>query len=253
MSVLPFRAGAAAVLDANAVALRRLASLVPLSAEEAKGVLALPLACRASPVGSELCAAGAIAPWPRVLVQGWACRMRMLPDGRRQMFDLVLPGDLIGSLLPPYRPAAAASVALTPVETANAAPLAALLAGPGEALPAALAALDRQSERLLLDQITRLGRQTAYERTAHLLIEIKCRLAAVGLACGNAFPLPLRQDTIADLLGLSVVHVNRTLQQMRRDRVLELRGGVAVLLQPGRLQAEAGFDTPQPGPSYGAA
>ncbi len=206
-------------------------------------MLALPLAQRASPAEAELCAAGAVGTRPRFLIQGWASRLRMLPDGRRQIFHLVLPGDLIGSCLRPHQPAAAATVALTRVETASAAGLAAILgAAPpqaGSSLAAACAALERHGESLLLDQITRLGRQTAYERTAHLLLEIWERLAVVGLAEDNTFPWPLRQDTLADLLGLSVVHVNRTLQQLRRDGVIELRGGVAVLLHPERLQEAA--------------
>ena len=230
-------------LHANDLVLRRLGSLAPLSALDEERVLALPLAQRASPAEAELCAAGAVGARPRFLIQGWASRLRMLPDGRRQIFHLVLPGDLIGSCLRPHQPAAAATVALTRVETASAAGLAAILGAaptqPGSSLAAACAALERHGEALLLDQITRLGRQTAYERTAHLLLEIWERLAVVGLAEDNTFPWPLRQDTLADLLGLSVVHVNRTLQQLRRDGVIELRGGVAVLLQPERLQEAA--------------
>ena len=242
-------------LYANDLVLRRLGSLAPLSALDEERVLALPLAPRASPAESELHAADAVGARPRFLIHGWASRLRMLPNGRRQIFHLVLPGDLIGSCLRPHQPATAATVALTRVETASAGGLGAILGataaqtGPslaGSSLAVACAALERQGESLLLDQITRLGRQTAYERTAHLLLEIWERLAVVGLAEDNTFRWPLRQDTLADLLGLSVVHVNRTLQQMRRDRLLELRGGVAVLLQPERLQEAADVLPPLP-------
>ena len=238
-------------LDANELVMRRFEARAPRSVADAERSLAMPLARRASPARTELCAAGEAATRPRFLIQGWACRVRMMPDGRRQIFDLVLPGDLIGSCLRPHQPAAVATVALTRVETASAVPFVSALAeaGGGQAsstLMEACAALERQGELLLLDQITRLGRQTAYERTAHLMLEIWHRLAAVGLATSGSFPLPLRQDTMADLLGLSVVHVNRTLQQMRRDRVIELRGGVAVMLQPDRLRATADFVPPLP-------
>lgn len=227
----------------NALVLRRLDSLASLSAPDKERVLALPRLRRASLAGTELCAAGVAAARPCFLIEGWACRLRLLSDGRRQIFNLVLPGDLIGSCLRPSQPATAATVALTRVETASASSLAALLEGSaptgGASLAAAFLALERQGETLLLDQITRLGRQTAYERMAHLLIEIRDRLAAVGLAEGDAFPWPLRQDVVADLLGLSVVHVSRTLQQLRRDGMIELRGGTAALLQPERLRAAA--------------
>src|SRR5690606_21255053 len=62
-------------------------------------------------------------------------------------------------------------------------------------------------------QVTRLGRQRAYERMAHLLLEIDYRLMGRGLASYGFLSLPLTQETIGDVLGLSVVHVNRTLQQ----------------------------------------
>ena len=248
MSVALFRDNAPGLGAANEIVVRRLASLAPLSSRDIERVHAFPLSYRASPAQTELHAAGETTPKPRFLVQGWACRQRMLPDGRRQIFDLVLPGDLIGSCLRPQRPAPAATVALTRVETANAATFAAAVSGPAPQASAALvdacAALEEQGETLLLDQITRLGRQTAYERIAHLLLEVWYRLAVVGMVESNSFAMPLRQDTMADLVGLSVVHVNRTLQQMRRDRLIELRGGIAILLQPDRLQATADFSLP---------
>lgn len=235
--------------EAAEIVLRRLESLATLSPGDAERILSLPLSRRASPARTELSALGEPSR-PRFLIQGWACRVRMMPDGRRQIFDVLLPGDLLGSCLRPSQPMAAATVALTRVETASAAPFASLIAEGSPPASAALveacAALERQGELLLLDQITRLGRQTAYERTAHLLLEIWHRLSTVGLVTGNSFPVPLRQDTLADLLGLSVVHVNRTLQQMRRDRVIELRSGSAVMLQPERLRAVADFTAPLP-------
>lgn len=230
---------------ANHLVLRRLRSLAPLRAIDEQRLLALPLPLRANQAGDEICGAGAVGTRPRFLIDGWACRLRILPDGRRQIFGLVLPGDLIGSFLHPNQPAMAATVALTRLETANAAGLASLGAGQapggGASLAGACASLERQGEALLLDHITRLGQQTAYERTAHLFLEIRDRLAVVGLVEDNAFRWPLRQEVLADLLGLSVVHVNRTLQQLRRDCMVELQGGVAALLQPERLRAAVDF------------
>ena len=83
------------------------------------------------------------------------------------------------------------------------------------------------------DQITRLGRRTAYERFGNLLLELYHRLHVVGLARDGRFALPLTQEMLADALGLSVVHVNRTVQQMRRDGLLELRAGTVVIPAAG--------------------
>ncbi len=101
-------------------------------------------------------------------------------------------------------------------------------------------------EASLLDHIVRLGRQTAYERMAHLLLELRWRLAEVGLGDERKFPLPLTQEVLADALGLSIVHVNRTLQQLRREGLLEMRAGFVELLKPDVLIATSDFRLPQP-------
>ncbi|HYG27415.1 MAG TPA: Crp/Fnr family transcriptional regulator, partial [Caulobacteraceae bacterium] len=123
--------------------------------------------------------------------------------------------------------------ALTALEVADAEPaLAAAEAGEAPCLAEAFAVARVQEERLLLDHMVRLGQQTAYERVAHFMIELQRRLQAAGLGDSQRFPLPLTQEILADALGLSVVHVNRTLQQLRREGLIELRSGVAILLKP---------------------
>jgi CRP-like cAMP-binding protein len=93
----------------------------------------------------------------------------------------------------------------------------------------ALAVASDQQQTRLIDQVTRLGRQTAYERCAHLLLELHARLVEIDEAQGESFRLPIKQEVLADALGLSLVHINRTLQQLRRDRLVEIHGGSAVL------------------------
>lgn len=183
---------------------------------------------------------------PRYLLSGWACRLRNLADGRRQVFALVLPGDGVGVCLRPHPLAMSTTVALTPVTLGDAADLlspAVLCATPE--LRSVLHAADDLEERRLLDAMTRLGRLTALERLTHLLLELHDRLEVVGLATGGRFPLPVTQEVMADLLGLSTVHINRTLQELRRLHLLVLKRGVAHL--PNRadladitLQAMAG-------------
>jgi CRP-like cAMP-binding protein len=67
-----------------------------------------------------------------------------------------------------------------------------------------------------------LGQRSAYERLAHLLIELYMRLRAVGRAHDGRCDFPLTQNDLADATGLTAVHVNRTLQELRRDRLIEL-------------------------------
>ena len=109
----------------------------------------------------------------------------------------------------------------------------------------ALAATARAEEAGLCDQVVRLGRQTAYERLVHLILELYERLQKVGLVDGDSFSIPLTQELLADALGLSVVHINRTLQQVRRDKLLEMQSGRVTLLQPDRMRLLADWADPQ--------
>lgn len=197
--------------------------------------------------GTELIAEGERLETPRLLLAGWACRQRYLPDGRRQIFDFILPGDIYGLCLRPQAIALCNAVTLTRATISNAAALGdAVLARP-EGYPGLTTACLMSAstdEAYLLGQVVRIGRQTAYERVAHLLLELQYRLSVVGLATNDFMPLPLTQEIIADALGLSIVHLNRTLQQLRRDGIVEVKGGVARLLDVGRLRSIADFRAP---------
>ena len=108
--------------------------------------------------------------------------------------------------------------------------------------------LDRAAaaeEGLLLDHVVRLGRQTAYERVAHLLLELNQRMLTVGLSQGGAYDAPLTQEVMADALGLSVVHINRTLQQLRRDRMIVFEGQRVTLLALELLASAADYVHPR--------
>jgi len=191
--------------------------------------------------GEELITEGDNAARPQFILSGWACRQRVLPDGRRQIFSFLLPGD--GFALNTRAGAELSTVtALTVLETVDAEPLLdAVQAGRAPAIARALAAMDAMEHKLLLDHVVRLGRQTAYERIAHMLLELQRRLEIAGLGDGQRFPLPLTQEILADALGLSIVHVNRTLQQLRRERLIELRSGVTILLQRELLASIADY------------
>lgn len=219
--------------------LRRLRLLSPLSEAEQARVAALDERRERHGAGEELAAEGQAPRRARFVLSGWACRQRILPDGRRQIFSFLLPGDGFGL---DGRPALSSIVALTALETVDAEPaLAAALSGEAPGLKVAVDQMRRIDQALLLDHMVRLGRQTAYERVAHVMLELQHRMEVAGLGDANRFPLPLTQEILADALGLSIVHVNRTLQQLRRERLIELRGGVAILLQPDLLASIADY------------
>ncbi|WP_292083108.1 MULTISPECIES: Crp/Fnr family transcriptional regulator [unclassified Brevundimonas] len=175
----------------------------------------------------------------RLVASGWIARGAMLNDGRRQIIGLSLPGDVI---------VASGSVdadllvwALTDVVTVDATAFWNTLSEPGAQASSLSEAWRRcrTAERLrMARQVVRLGRLNAYERTAHLLLEMHERQVRLGTAHGGALHLPLTQDVLADILGLSTVHMNRTLQQLRRDVLVDYRTGRTLLQDlPGLVQA----------------
>ena len=222
---------------------RRYVSLRPLSEYEIGLLRGLASRRETHPSGWELSNDGRPSA-RRIIVDGWAGRTRVLPDGRRQILALLLPGDAVGICTPPNPQALSSTIALTPLLTVDATALndALLRRDPRCAgIHEAFAIIGGLNEVMLLDQIVRLGRQTAYERTAHLLLELRERLVVVGMVQGDTFVLPLTQDQMAETLGVSVVHMNRTLQQMRRDHLIETKRGHIKLLDLKSLAVIADF------------
>lgn len=181
-------------------------------------------------------------PSPRVILSGWAGQELVLPDSRRQVLRVLMPGDLIG-LHPLAARNAWGVTAATPVVLGDASALAVEAAKPDgdPGLKAFVAAAADQEDAETLNQVLRLGRLSALQRMAHFLLELYERAEAAGLGQGDRCEMPLRQELIADVLGLSIVHVNRTIQTLRRDRLIKLRGGTLEIVERATLEALSGF------------
>jgi CRP-like cAMP-binding protein len=229
------------------VVLRRLASYAPLDPASQAVIRGLNDR-QIHPAGSELCGERGPVRRPRFVLTGWAARLRWLADGRRQILGFVLPGEAIGLCLRPHPLALTTTVAITSLQTVDATPVlrAVAAAEPPAGLAEGVRLAASMDEALLLDQLVRLGRQTAYERICHLLLEFHDRLGDVGLSRNGGFALPLTQEVLADATGLSIVHVNRVLQQLRRDRMIDLRGGHATLHDLEQLRRVADYRRPSP-------
>jgi CRP-like cAMP-binding protein len=166
-------------------------------------------------------------PGPKLIVRGWACEARRLPDGRRQIYAFLLPGDICFPLGP--RPSSRFSiVALTPIRLLSIGP--AVGERQGDGLRELLQSAHAQNSERRYDTALRLGQLTSEERTLDLLLELCERLRALDLVRGDRFRLPLTQNHLADALGISEAHLNRTLLGLRRRRKLELRAGEVRLL-----------------------
>lgn len=184
---------------------------------------------------------------PQSITSGWACRVRSLADGRRQIMGLLLPGDAIG-ICARARPLAVTTIlALSTVRAVDSGELS-LVWRERERMPALATALDiaaAEEEHFMLCHAMRLGRQTAYERIANLFSEIEYRLSTRGMSVGGRFPFPLTQEMLADVVGLSVVHVNRTLQQMRRENHIDFSRGRLAILDAEALRTAGEFAAPK--------
>ncbi len=220
--------------------------LTALSSVETEILQALPQQARHYPAQFDLCLEQRVQS-PLVLLSGWACYQRILGDGRRQILRFVLPGDQVGSLARPSLPASSTATALTAVVVADARPLLSTLDDGGAPLPGlaqAIAMMSYADEINLRDHVVRLGRQTAYERLVHLILELHGRFTAIDMVDDDSFSVPLTQEMLADALGLSVVHINRTLQQVRRDKLLDMRGGRMVIHQLDVMRRVADWVAP---------
>jgi CRP-like cAMP-binding protein len=223
----------------SAPLLHRLNSLVGLTDEEEQFIGTLQSDLQSFATGTQVHREGDATVRPWVVASGWACRLRTMPDGRRQIISFFLPGDAIGVMDIPHPAAQCTIVAITDLDLLGATKLVELLRNGDAAMPNIVEAFGKEPIRRRaqqLDHILRLGRMTALERTAHLLLELNDRMAVAGLARGDRFPLPLTQSQLGEALGLSLVHVNRTMQQLRRDGLIELKSGWTSILNRERME-----------------
>jgi CRP-like cAMP-binding protein len=165
-----------------------------------------------------------------VFLSGWACRYKQLEDGRRQIVAFLLPGDMCDHNASILREMDHSIAALTPVKVAELTPERV------EALSVERSHLRRAFlwETLVSTAIQRewtvsIGQRSAPERIAHLLCELFVRLRSVGLTQGEHCGFPITQVELGYATGLSNVHVNRVLQDLRaaglvvlKDRMLTL-------------------------------
>ena len=179
-----------------------------------------------------------------LMLEGYACRYKGLADGRRQIVAFLIPGDICDARMFLLRQTDHSIGALSAVRIAEI-PGAMFLALT-ESSPALANAFSWNTlveEAIAREWTLNVGQRSAYERMAHLLCEFFVRLQVVGLCNGDSCDLPMTQAELADALGLSTVHVNRTLQELRANRLITLRGKTLVIHDLEALQ-EAGLFNP---------
>lgn len=214
-----------------------------LSDEDRQVLKALARKVRLIEAGVDIIQEGDRPETVNLFLDGWACRYKQLEDGRRQIVAFFVPGDLCDIHVYVLREMDHAIAAITPVCLATV---------PREIL---LDTMDRHPritralwwESLVNAAIQRewtvnIGRRTALERLAHLFCELFLRLRAVGLAEGSTCPFPLTQLELADATGLTNVHVNRTLKEMRNAGLILLKSRQLTVPDLAALQKAALFN-----------
>jgi CRP-like cAMP-binding protein len=183
---------------------------------------------------------------PRAIVlvlDGWAYRYKQLETGMRQITAIYLSGDLCEPFGALPRLVDDGLAAATPAVLARVSPRALRdAARDSPRIDAALWWDLLASDALARDHMVSLGRRAATERLANFFCQVHQRLALVGLADGESFAVPLTQTELADLFGLSTVHVNRSLQELRRSGLLSLQSRRATILDLPALRELAMFD-----------
>lgn len=178
-----------------------------------------------------------------LVLDGWACRYKQLPDGKRQILALFLAGDfcdvnvyILKSMDHSIGAITRLKVALITPEEMNA------LTAERPRITQALWWHELVTAAIQREWTLNLGQRGAYQRLAHLLIELYMRLNAVGRAHNGRCDFPLTQNDLADATGLTSVHVNRTLQELRRDGLIELERKQLQLVDLPRMMDVAMFN-----------
>lgn len=178
-----------------------------------------------------------------IVADGWAVRSRTLPDGGRQIVNVAMPGDVLclNALmfeLSDFDITAQTDVTAFPIAPED---LRAVLAADAD-LACALFWVSAREECILAERIVSLGRRSAKVRMAHVLSELVARISIVEDLEMNDIMMPMTQEDLADILGLSVVHTNKTLRALHREGILSFRNGILRLHDRNALERLAGFE-----------
>ncbi|MBL4927785.1 Crp/Fnr family transcriptional regulator [Fuscibacter oryzae] len=222
---------------------RKLAAFVRLSQSDLSVMSEIYQRRRRFSVGVDMIHQGQSGQSAFVLASGWACSYKILPGGTRQIVDFQIPGDFLGLRSVLFRTADHNVEPITPVQASEVTQhdLLDAFARTPRLATAVLWAASRD-EAMVVEHLVDLGRRSAAERMAHFMLEMGARLRLVGIGDRTGYACPLSQYLLADALGLSAVHVNRVLRELRESGLLTFQKGRVVFDDHDALVELAGFD-----------
>ncbi len=223
-------------------ALRRTGAFKPINDLELAFINEMKRDHLVCPPGGEIIAAGQDQAELYTLYAGWAIRCKTLPDGRRQILNILLPGDLIGLQGAMFEAAAYSVEAITEVQLCllPRRKMWSLFENMPE-LAFDVTWLGSREESIVDENLTSTGQRTAAERIAALIIQLYKRLNVLGMVINGAMPFPLTQQHIADTLGLSLVHTNKSLAKLRKLGMFSQTNSTLLLSNPKALESLAQY------------
>ena len=178
----------------------------------------------------------------QLILEGFACRYKLLPDGGRQITAFLIPGDFCDLHVFILKAMDHSIATMSPCRVVAIPREKILELTERPAIARALWWAALVDEAILREWLVNLGARPADQRVAHLLCELLMRLRTVGLVNGDSYELPITQHDLADTMGLTNVHVNRVLQRLRSEGAITLKSKRLVIEDVERLMAFCGFD-----------
>ncbi len=177
-----------------------------------------------------------------IVNRGWACRYSYLSDGSRQIINYYLPGDIINFSTLNLLQINHSVSSITPMHLSKfkSDTLHDLFVSHPK-FESFYNQIMNNENILLAEQIVRIGRRSAYKRTIHLLLELFNRLNIIGQTYENTYSMPLTQELLADTLGMSFVHMNRTLHKLRDEKLIDIHANKISLLDLNKLEEIAEY------------
>lgn len=223
--------------------IRKLETIATLGEEERRAIDALPMILKDVAENADIVSDGDTPQDCSLILDGFVARYQLLESGGRQIFSIHLPGDIPDLQTLHLKVMDHSVIALTPTRIALV-PHTALL-DLAQRYPVIAHAFFRD---ILIDAavfrtwLANVGRKPARQRIAHLICEVYVRARTLGLAGEGGLDLPITQAELGDCLGLTSVHVNRTLQELRRDNLIASEGRRIRIRDWQGLQLAGEFD-----------
>lgn len=221
---------------------RKLENFAPLSGEDRHVLAEITRPGRRVAARSDIIREGQRLDGAHLVLEGFACRYKILPAGKRHIIAYLVPGDLcdVHAFILKEMDHSIGTLSACWVVDIPRDRILEMLERPAIARALWWSAL--VDEATLREWLVNVGGRPGERRVAHLLCELLMRLQAVGLANGNSYELPITQNDLAETVGLTLVHVNRVLQRLRATGLITLRSRRLVINDAQTLKEFSEFN-----------